>query len=268
MTFDSIIFDIDGILIDTDRSFSRAVVDSVAYVSGEERFTLDEISRLKQMPGFNNDWNVAVAGACWLRFHPKLSFETFARRVEQQGGGLQGVRKLCPDFTPPYQQRITRLAQEAYGGESRCQYLYGFEPKWFRISGHWQTEKPKVEPGVLQGLDSKIGIVTGRSLAELNLAFEILDWRIPDGFVAWSDDPELDKPNPSKLINVIRNMETSHPVLLGDSRDDLELVRNYRATTQKPMAFCLIGKEDALEGCDLRFGKTREFLDFWENQNG
>ena len=240
----------------------------MAYDSGTKRFGFREITRLKQIGGFNNDWHAAIAGACWLRFYPELSFETFVQKIEHLGSGLKALREHCPDLNPRYEQRITRLAKEAYGGVSACGRLYGFDPEYFPVPGHWQAEKPLVDSEVLRNLNSKIGIVTGRDRAELNLAFELLNWRIPGAYSAFSDNPALDKPNPAKLIKVIEKLEGFHPVYLGDSKDDLDLVKNYRAVTGSPMDFCFIGKENVIEECNLSFGSVNEFLDEWGIQNG
>lgn len=85
MNYDTLIFDMDGILIDTSLSFPRAIRDSVAYDSGSKRFTLKEIVQLKRKGGFNNDWHVAITGACWLRFYGESSFETFAQTIDHHG---------------------------------------------------------------------------------------------------------------------------------------------------------------------------------------
>lgn len=186
-------------------------------------FTLKEIVQLKRKGGFNNDWHVAITGACWLRFYGESSFETFAQTIDHHGRGLKAVRGLCPDLDAPYEQRITRLAKEAYGGVSACRRLYGFDPLYFSIPGHWRREKPL---------------------------------------------PALDKPNPAKLITVAGNLKSNQPVYLGDSRDDLDLVKNYKAVTGDPMDFCHIGEEPAPEGCDLSFRSVNEFLDQWRIQHG
>jgi len=268
MNYDAYIFDIDGVLIDTSQSFPNAVAKAVAYDTGEDRFTSHEISQLKAMGGFNNDWHTAIAGACWLRFFQDSSFESFTKKLDVYGTGLSSLRKLCPELDLRYEQKISRLAQEAYGGISACLKLYGFDPKVIRIQGYWQNEKSLINTKLLNSITPNTGIVTGRDKAELELAFQILDWYIPEKFVAYSDNPDLDKPNPGKLITIVQNLNSSSPLYFGDSRDDLNLINNYRTLTGQPIGYCLIGKENNIRGYDFIFSNVSEFFGYWGTNHG
>lgn len=268
MNYDAYIFDVDGVLIDIRQSFPRAVAEAVAYETGENCFSFNEMAQLRTMGGFNNEWHVAIAGACWLRFYRELSFKSFARKIKNSGCGLTALRKLCPDLHPSYEQRITRLSQEAYGGMSACRKLYGFDPKDFQTSGYWKNEKPLIDSELLGSLTKKTGIVTGRDRAELELAFEILNWRVSQKYIACSDNPDLDKPNPRKLIAVIHNLGSSHPIYFGDSIDDLDLIKNYHSFTGKPMAYCFIGRENNMGGYDHIFSSVKEFFEYRGKRNG
>ncbi|HDL18657.1 MAG TPA: hypothetical protein ENH29_06355, partial [Bacteroidetes bacterium] len=62
--FDLIIFDIDGILIDTGRSFPMAIMQSIAKygelagIPDLEQPSQQDIAMFKTVPGFNNDWDL------------------------------------------------------------------------------------------------------------------------------------------------------------------------------------------------------------------
>ena len=245
MKYDAIIFDVDGVLVDTRRSFTAAVVDAVAADTGSHTFTANEAGQLKTIPGFNNDWHVAIAGAAWVRYQSQMPFTDFAGGIEQHGGGLPGLKSLVGEYlTAEFEARLTRLAQEAYGGATACRRLYGFEPVNIRQPGQWLEEVPLLSPERAAPIASRAGIVTGRSAAEMALAFELLGWQLPDEQVAVSDDPALDKPNPAKLAAILRHLASRKAILAGDSRDDLELVKNAR---QKGLAvdFAFIGHQPA-----------------------
>ena len=62
MTVDAIIFDVDGVLLDTSESYTAAAVEAVSVATGSDRFTTREVAQLKAIKGFNNDWHVALAG--------------------------------------------------------------------------------------------------------------------------------------------------------------------------------------------------------------
>jgi len=258
--YDAFIFDMDGVLLDTSGSFVAAAVEAVTYATGRNSFTLDKVSLLKTIPGFNNDWYVAAAGACWIDFFPDTEFEDYLNRLNKLGGGLEALAELAPDFDAEYLERLTRLTMEAYGGTTACRKLYGFDPENIIVPGYWLTESPLVTPEQIKPLLNKAGIVTGRAKAELELGFERLGWSLPDPLVAWSDTPGLDKPNPTKLIRIVEKLGAAKPVYVGDTRDDLELVKNYRRVTGHDMDFCLVGDLTGLEGFDLYYQKVTDFL--------
>ena len=54
----AIVFDMDGVLVDPERSYRQTVVETVAYFSGngQSRVTLGEIEDYKYEGGYNNDW--------------------------------------------------------------------------------------------------------------------------------------------------------------------------------------------------------------------
>ena len=61
-SYDTVICDVDGVLIDVSRSFTAAAIDAVKSATGSDLFTGKEVLRLKGIRGFNDDWHVAVAG--------------------------------------------------------------------------------------------------------------------------------------------------------------------------------------------------------------
>ena len=260
MRYDGYIFDIDGVLLDTSRSFIAAVVEAVSYATSSAAFTFDEVRQLKSIRGFNNDWNAAIAGASWVAYRQEVDFPSFAQEVDRHGGGMSGLRALVNELTPQFEYHLTRLVQEAYGGTSACRKLYGFDPEFIRIPGLWQTEVPMVITETIRPVLPQSGIVTGRNRREAEQAFELLGWRLPDGVVAVSDDPLLDKPNPAKLKCVIKNLQREYPLYVGDVRDDLELVKNYRQETGRPLSFCLVGRNHLIGEYDMKVASVGELL--------
>ncbi len=245
MRYDAVIFDVDGVLVDTRRSFTAAVVDAVAADTGSQRFTAKEAGQLKAIRGFNNDWHIAIAAAAWVRYQSQMPFAEFVGSIDEHGGGLPGLKSLVGENpAAEFEARLTRLAQEAYGGTTACRRLYGFEPVTIRQPGKWRAEVPLLSPEMARTVASRAGIITGRNAAEMALAFELLGWRLPDEQVAVSDDPAFDKPNPVNLMAILRRLGSRKAILAGDSRDDLELVNNAR---QKGVVvdFCFIGPPPA-----------------------
>ncbi|MBA7679035.1 hypothetical protein ES703_87317 [subsurface metagenome] len=118
----------------------------------------------------------------------------------------------------------------------------------------------------------RAGIVTGRSAAEMELAFELLGWRLPAEQVAVSDDPDRDpkdpfrdKPDPAKLASILQYLGGRKALLAGDGRDDLELAENTRISTGKEVDFCFIGPQPApWPQVEHSFPSVREMLNHIE----
>jgi pyrophosphatase PpaX len=58
-----IVFDVDGVLVDTRGSFQQTTLETVRYFTGR-RVTRTELHRWKNRPGFNDDWKLSHA---WVR---------------------------------------------------------------------------------------------------------------------------------------------------------------------------------------------------------
>ena len=61
--FDCLIFDMDGVLVDVSRSYRKAIELTVNFYLTEKgnagKISQKEVNRIKNQPGFNNDWDAA-----------------------------------------------------------------------------------------------------------------------------------------------------------------------------------------------------------------
>ncbi len=260
MKYDAFIFDIDGVLIDTSQSFSKAVLKAVSIATGSPDFTLNELSILREIGGFNNDWNTAIAGAAWIQFCSDIPFRNFIKFCRQSKYGIQGVQHYVKNLNRSFEKKITRLVQEAYGGTTKCKLLYGFHPQTIFIDGYWLTEEPLVDAPFIDSLPQQVAVVTGRNKAEAQLAFDILGWSVDCQSIAVSDDPELDKPNPEKLIQLVNFLGCKSPLFFGDTRDDMDLIHNYFHESGQSMDFCLVGNNLKLPNYGLRTDSVKNFI--------
>lgn len=60
MILDGIIFDIDGILVDVSKSYREAIRKTASYFLKRE-VTVDEVSKIKNRIGMNNDWDATYS---------------------------------------------------------------------------------------------------------------------------------------------------------------------------------------------------------------
>ena len=260
MNYDAFIFDVDGVLIDTSKSFSSAVIYAVEIETESTQFQMHEYISLKNISGFNNDWDVAIAGVAWIKFYKLSTFESFLELIIHEGDGFNSLTAKTPGITDSLVQDVSRLAMEAYGGINACELLYGFKPKSIQIEGMWKNEIPLIKNSEIKKILPISAIVTGRNSNEMELGFQILDWTLPNSRVAVSDNPKLEKPNPLKLIQIIDELNSEDPIYFGDSIDDYLLVQNFNDQSEIQIKFCCVGKNTVIPECDYRVDDIMEYF--------
>lgn len=92
LPIDALIFDMDGVLVDVSNSYRQAIIQTVDQFfatglgleyDGEpiSLLTNDDVDKLKQAGGFNNDWDATAAFVSYfLEMLPPLSAPTFPLR--------------------------------------------------------------------------------------------------------------------------------------------------------------------------------------------
>lgn len=108
-----IIFDIDGVLVDTRGSFQRTTLETVRLLT-HKRVTRSELHRWKNRPGFNDDWKLSHA---WVRqLGGDFEYEEVKRRFQKiywgtsGGGNVRGEKWLLPPATMKRLAKIAPLA--------------------------------------------------------------------------------------------------------------------------------------------------------------
>jgi HAD superfamily hydrolase (TIGR01548 family) len=82
-----IIFDVDGVLVDTRESFQRTTLETVRLFTGK-RVTRNELHRWKNRSGFNDDWKLSHA---WVRaLGGKFEYEEVKRKFVEMYWGKNG----------------------------------------------------------------------------------------------------------------------------------------------------------------------------------
>ncbi|HXZ11730.1 MAG TPA: HAD family hydrolase [Candidatus Sulfotelmatobacter sp.] len=75
-----IVFDVDGVLVDTRGSFQRTTLEVVQSFTGK-RVTFAELHRWKNRPGYNDDWKLSHA---WVRaLGGDFEFEEVKRKFQE-----------------------------------------------------------------------------------------------------------------------------------------------------------------------------------------
>lgn len=58
LTFRTLLFDMDGVLVDVSKSYRKTIIDTVYYFTGRE-ITGAQIQRYKDQGGYNDDWKLS-----------------------------------------------------------------------------------------------------------------------------------------------------------------------------------------------------------------
>ncbi len=258
---DAILLDIDGVVLDVSQSFRVVASEVVQWyatnilkiAAGEAFFTPAETELFKNAGGFNNDWDLANGAVALLvakhAQHPELDtdalramepdFVEYTNEIKRRGGGIVVAENVILDRLTTLQRRdfarnwnpklVTQLFQEMYAGD-QCAAVYGFAPEHIKGEGFLDKEPVLLDAAQLPA-KSKIGVLTGRTRSETLIALDRanLKNRISlDNCV--TDDDGVRKPDGRALALLQERMKFKHGVYIGDTIDDLNVVKNFRET--------------------------------------
>jgi len=239
MNVDTVVLDIDGVLVDVADSYRRAVVESVERVYGETVPKAD-IQQFKDAGGFNNDWELSDAIALYVlarREGMELSLSQFTDDIEGLGGGLSAARTVTSEELPPAGRervlaewdpdRLRDTFQQLYLGASLYRELEGDEPD-IETAGFITDEPVLARPETLDALTDRydVGVLTGRPAAEADIALERVGLDVPDAARFTMDDWDGGKPDPTALCRIAAGFDADAVAFAGDTLDDVRTAEN------------------------------------------
>jgi phosphoglycolate phosphatase-like HAD superfamily hydrolase len=198
---DTALFDVDGVLIDTRRSYRLAVAHGaehlVRVVNGlrdapSPMVTPEDVALFKLAGGFNSDWDATqLFAALWTarlrewRGQPEaaLSLAAWAARAraaaEQGRGGVTWLHATVPATAIPDAETARWAHDEFYWGAALVGELYAHTPRFApHAPGFVHNELPLLAADTLPALValgiSRFGLITGRVGPEVNWAVRAL----------------------------------------------------------------------------------------------
>ncbi len=245
-----VLFDVDGVLWDTRRSYDAAILKTLDYmVVLAGRFDLQgrveeaDLRRMRRAGGLNNDWDLTYVLFVAL-LHGYQDLGQAARDTAGQGvdwaHGLRGcVSRLEFDI-------IKKSFDLVYWGHETYRRFQGAEPPLVPVQhGTWQKEFPLISDSVFDALAAvgvtAMGIATGRSDLELQtvLQHSRLADHVPIAAMCTADI--LTKPDPQVVSWCLERLgltgsgqDAVGVLFCGDTRDDLQLVLNYANWDARP----------------------------------
>jgi len=267
--FNTVVFDVDGVLVDTSYSYTRAVLNAVSvygtkilgYDWSPESFYYDQFKTIK---GFNNDWDIAEA--LLLFFLQKeilknpMSFFTFLSELTSNGKGMFNIISRINKSRNSRKGRLSELyrketirqyAMELYAGTDRCKSFFGFDPVLNNCPGTVVNEKVLVDVTLLNKLQTITSVYTGRNVYELRDVFNRI------GYTGWEKEfcfcDDLSSPvkaNPDPLCTIADSSDCTGIIFVGDSRDDYETGKNFiRERPEVPFEFVQIMRQGSRFDC-------------------
>jgi HAD superfamily hydrolase (TIGR01548 family) len=228
-----IVFDMDGVLIDVSRSYRETVRKTARlFFTGakgfdqlpDPLFSLDDLTRLKQSGGLNNDWDLTsqVLSLLFARIGTPADAPSDGadspRQVAIPGCDvrdladyLRGVSFPLTDLLDRYGRRkdprvtacdrgnvrsgnlIKRIFQEIYLGPALFSAIYRLKPLYWLGDGLIKAERPLMDRNVLQGLAREhiLAVATGRPKAEADVPLDHFSLRGYFQLVVTLDDCTL-----------------------------------------------------------------------------
>ena len=244
MYADTLVLDVDGVLVDVAGSYRRAVVESVERVYGET-IAQPAIQQFKDAGGFNNDWELTDAAALFVlarREGLRMDVDEFTDRVRDLGGGLDAAKEVVGDLPRVAQARVRdqwdrdalrETFQALYLGAELYRELEGGEPP-IEADGYIHDEPTLVDPETIADLTARfdVGVLTGRPAAEADIALERVGLDVPEDRRFTMDDWEEGKPHPRALVELAERFDAERVAFAGDTLDDVRTARNADETDE------------------------------------
>jgi len=284
---DTLVFDVDGVLIDVRESFRRTVCQTVQFYfkeilhfEGSQNLIMPgEIKYFKMAGGFNNDWDLTSVVVLFYLMKTRENnlkdvdelrskgpdIKTFTTEILSPGGGLAKVIDLIEKdghakkwiFSLWDKDLITKIFQEIYAGEKFCFNIYGFHPSLIKKDGLIKQERIIIDKNKKDFLQKySLGILTGRNVKEARVALEKLGW---DGIISKEKivtaDDGVVKPHPQGLKKIADSLKAKLGIYVGDTWDDLITAKNINKEERKTkfLSAIVLGEEFDLRSKSVKF---------------
>ncbi|MDI9370317.1 MAG: HAD family hydrolase [Synergistota bacterium] len=235
---DIVIFDVDGVLVDTSRSFYEVIVEALRWAwtvplgrqNADSSFSKEHFTLTKTHPAFNDDYDIAWAAACCAAANDRESLAESLPSPEEWRSLLDGcsnmdvpswVRRSFGEHVD--RETVHRVCDELYfGAETRLEGRVLPTPR----TGLQSNERPLISMH-WNSLPVPSGIYTGRSRRELAPALERIGWQDFPPRMIITADLGITKPSPLGLSLLCEAAGASNPLFLGDTESDRKALRSF-----------------------------------------
>ncbi|MDP1830731.1 MAG: aminotransferase class I/II-fold pyridoxal phosphate-dependent enzyme [Geothrix sp.] len=192
-----LVLDIDGVLIDADRSFMEAVARALAELRPALPWSDAAFRAFKRLGGFNNDFRLTAGALALAEAHGHGDLEPLIE--DAMGRGFPELEARIQALEPAAQI----VVQKHYAGTLHL-------------------ERPLVSLDELQATGWDLAVLTGRPPEELELAWRVLGFQLP---AVCDAAPHLRKPEPAGLLQLADAFRAEAILFAGDTVDDAGCLR-------------------------------------------
>ncbi|MFB6197632.1 MAG: TIGR01548 family HAD-type hydrolase, partial [Halobacteriaceae archaeon] len=94
MDIEAVVLDIDGVLVDVENSYRRAIRETLDRIL-DKTISNEAIQEFKNAGGFNDDWELTDAAALYLLASEMgygKTIDQYTAAISDRGGGLRGAK--------------------------------------------------------------------------------------------------------------------------------------------------------------------------------
>ena len=269
-TFDSIIFDCDGVLVDITNSYDQTIVKTAKYVLETLAKITDSIDidfkiidGFKSTGGFNDEVDLTYAVILSIVAAKKLKKDQteFINLVikNSDSTGIKSVETFIKN-----QVDISEIIEQlSYPGSHKDNILYQIFDQLFYgpelYSKLFKNTSKFSESGLIENdivifnndlsdklenkFNKQISMVTGRGKESVKYSLKnLLEKFDLQNSMFLEDEPrELAKPNPQSLVNSITGMNSKSCLYVGDSMEDFIMAKKATILGNKTTFCGIIG---------------------------
>ncbi|WP_202613809.1 TIGR01548 family HAD-type hydrolase [Halostella pelagica] len=243
MNADAVVLDVDGVLVDVEDSYRRAIVESIERVY-DRTIRKADIQQFKDAGGFNNDWELTDAAALYVLAAGEgygESIGAYTDAIAARGGGVDAAEAVITDALGANatervreawdRERLREVFQQLYLGADLYRAIEGGDPDT-ETDGFIHDEPVIADESTIAALTDRydVGVLTGRPEAEASIALERVGLDVPAPHRFTMDDWEAGKPDPHALVTLAERFDAGTVVFVGDTLDDVRTAVNAAET--------------------------------------